>query len=269
MLFLFLVSAKQYEVRPSRKGLGLFAVQDIKRGTGIMCEQPMMSIPSTNVVDVPAAFLKLSKDKQATFRSLHFRPLGVKDAEKTDLLRIHPFQKLKAAAIAAKEQVEVMAIFQTNNFGIESGSAIFPVASRCNHSCVPNVFHGWNTTLGAETNHAVRDNSQGEVLVTTYRRICRDHASPQLEKSRSCGSKCICTACDVFTTFGKASEKRRKRLFQLDQDLARYEHLPMTSSFQKDRQALCAIEESLELLQEEGIENIELGRKFVNIRVLA
>lgn len=48
-----------------------------------------------------------------------------------------------------------MAIFETNNFGIEGGSAIFLEASRINHSCMPNVFHGWNITLGAETIHDI------------------------------------------------------------------------------------------------------------------
>lgn len=45
----------------------------------------------------------------------------------------------------------------------------------------------------------------------------------------------------------------------------------MTSSFQNNRQPLCAMEESLKLLQEEeeGIDNMELGRKVVNTRVLA
>lgn len=43
----------------------------------------------------------------------------------------------------------------------------------------------------------------------------------------------------------------------------------MTSSFQNNRQALCAMEECLKLLQEEGIDNTELGRKVVNTRVLA
>lgn len=62
MFFLFLVSAKQYEIRPSvGKGLGIFAVQDITHGTRITWEEPMMRIPSTNRMDVPAAFLKFSK----------------------------------------------------------------------------------------------------------------------------------------------------------------------------------------------------------------
>lgn len=258
------VSAKQYEIRPSvGKGLGVFAVHDIKRGTRIMCERAVMSIPSSNGLDVPAAFLKLSMDDQAVFRSLHCRPLGVKDAEMTDLLRMHPIQRFKAAPLSVHEQVEVMAIFETNDFGIEGGSAIFPEASRINHSCVPNVFHGWNITLGTETIHALRDISRGEELTTTYGKICRDHASRQLDLSRRYGFRCICKACDVSTAFGKASEKRRNRLFQLDQDLARYRHWPIKSSLQNDRQALCAVEESLKLLQEEGIENFELGRKFV------
>lgn len=99
--------------------------------------------------------------------------------------------------------------------------------------------------------------------MTTYRKISRDHASRQLDLSRIYGFRCICKACDVSAAFSKASEKRRNRLFQLDQELVMYRHWPIQSSLQNDRQALCAVEESLELLQEEGVENIELGRKFV------
>lgn len=213
-------------------------------------------------MDVPAEFAKLSPDEQALFLSLHCRRLDARDAARTSIIRAQPSLRPSAAALSIEELVKIMAIYETNTFEAGEGSVICPEASRINHSCLPNVHHCWNKSIGRETVHAVKDIAAGEEILTTYVKICIDHAEREKQLERY-GFTCDCPACDTSTAFGRASAKRRKRLFRIDQDLAMHSTLPMLSPFSNDRKALCAVLEYAKLLREEGVEDMELTRKYV------
>ena len=208
-----------------------------------MCEEPLIYLPGRNLIEVTAAFAKLSLDRQAVFLSLHCRPLGGDvDTRRETLLRAHPLMSLRAAAlnIPIEEQLRVMAIHETNSFEAEEGSVICVEASRINHSCLPNVHHCWNVTIGAETVHAVRNIAKGEEIFTTYIRVCEARAQREQHLDRY-GFKCSCPACEASTFFGKESERRRRRLFQIDQALAMHSQTAVFSPFHHDRQALHAV----------------------------
>lgn len=155
-----------------------------------------------------------------------------------------------------------MAIYETNSFGAGVGSVVCPEASRINHSCLPNVHHCWNKSTGRETVHAVRDIAAGEEILTTYVPLSIDHAERE-KQLNPYGFSCDCPACDISTPFGRASQKRRKRLFRIDQDLAMHSTVPMLSPFSNDREALAAVLEYAKLLSQEGLENMELTRMYV------
>ena len=227
-----------------------------------MCERPLIYLTQGNAMDVPAEFAKLSPDEQALFLSLHCRRLDARDAARTSIIRAQPSLRPSAAALSIEELVKIMAIYETNTFEAGEGSVICPEASRINHSCLPNVHHCWNKSIGRETVHAVKDIAAGEEILTTYVQICIDHAEREKQLERY-GFTCDCPACDTSTAFGRASAKRRKRLFRIDQDLAMHSTLPMLSPFSNDRKALCAVLEYAKLLREEGVENMELTRKYV------
>ena len=201
---------KLYEVRTSAgKGLGTFALRDIKRGTRIICEKPLMRLPSSNGLTVLSQFPKLSEAEQATYSSLSCHS-GAVLAEKGKFLR------MGAKFLPSDEQLKLMAIASTNSFAAEGGCVICPQASRINHSCLPNVHHCWNESLGAETVHAVRDILEGEEILTTYIKICEDRTLRRENLLGIYGFECTCPCCDVSTPFGKASEKRRRRLLQIN-----------------------------------------------------
>ena len=258
-------STKLYEIKEAAgKGLGVFAVQGLKRGTRIMCEPPLIHITRKNLMDVPAEFAKLSPDKQALLHSLSCRQLTAQDDARTSIIRVQQGLGASAAALSVEEHVKILAIFETNAFEADEGSVLCPEASRINHSCLPNVHHCWNNTIGRETVHAVKDIAAGEEILTTYVGICIDRAERENQLSRY-GFSCDCPACDVSTTFGRASEKRRKHLFPIDQNLAMHGTLPMLSPFKNDREALAAVLEIAELLRQEGLENMELTRACVGL----
>lgn len=246
------------------KGLGVFAVRDLKRGTRIMCERPLIHLLKGNLMDVPVEFSKLTGHEQALYLSLHCRPLDARDAARTNSVRTQEGLRPSAAAPSIEERLKIMAIYETNTFEAGEGSVICAEASRINHSCLPNVHHCWNNSIGRETVHAVKDIAAGEEILTTYIQICRYLAERNKQLSQY-GFTCDCPACDESAAFGSASDKRRKRLFQIDQGLAMYSCLPVLSPFDNDRKALGAVLEYIELLREEGIENMESTRWFVGL----
>ena len=136
---------KLSEVRPSPgKGLGTFALQDIKRGTRIICEKPLIQL-SDNGPNVFQVFSELSKTDQAAYLSLYAQINGTS----------------VATAFPGQEHLKLGAIADTNAFGTPTGPIITQQASRINHSCLPNAHHDWNDSIGAVTIHAARDISAG------------------------------------------------------------------------------------------------------------
>lgn len=246
------------------KGLGVFAIRDLKRGTRIMRERPLIHLPKGNMMYVSAEFAKLSGHEQALYLSLHCRPLGALDAARTSNLRARQGLRASAVALSIEEQVKIMAICETNAFEAGEGSVICSEASRIDHSCLPNVHHCWNDTIGQETVHAVKDIAPGEEILTTYVGVSGDSGERKKQLNRY-GFTCDCPACDDSTTFGRASEKRCTRLFHLDQGLAMHSTLPVFSPFGNDRKALNAVLEYAELLRKEGVETMELTRRFVGL----
>jgi hypothetical protein len=56
-----------------------------------------------------------------------------------------------------------LSIFMTNAMECGNGAAVFEVAARFNHCCVPNAFFSWNGTKHEERIYAVKDVDVGEV----------------------------------------------------------------------------------------------------------
>ena len=73
-------------------------------------------------------------------------------------------------------------IIQTNALPLgKDGShgAIFPLISRINHSCLPNVHHNWNPRKEMETIYALKDIEPGEEILTSYIDLYNDRESRQ------------------------------------------------------------------------------------------
>lgn len=61
------------------------------------------------------------------------------------------------------EYWKVLAIYAANAFVDK-----FPLVSRINHSCPPNIHFSFNSKLGRETFHAIRDITASEELTIMY-----------------------------------------------------------------------------------------------------
>jgi len=157
------------------------------------------------------------------------------------------------------------AIFYTNcaNMRPGHGAGIFLTTSRLNHSCQPNVDCWYNPTLGKQNMHANRARSAGEELLATYiAEIARRPRSERMKALKeSWGFNCSCTLC--ATPEGSESERTRGRLFELWQQLERWERDEAPSSAVQvpitNQQAFAVAEEMAGLMEDDGIMDYQLA----------
>jgi hypothetical protein len=62
----------------------------------------------------------------------------------------------------------ILSIFMTNAMECGKGAAVFEIAARFNHSCVPNAHFAWSEELGLETVFAVKEIGVDEVMLSRY-----------------------------------------------------------------------------------------------------
>lgn len=114
-----------YSIQPSPKhGLGMFATQDTAKGTLLLSEKPLFSLPLND---------PLTSSSVAT-------PLHKLPQKQQDL-----FNELAGL----ESEPAIVGRFKVNSFHLKHEYAIFPTISRINHSCAPNAFYAWNEQLNS------------------------------------------------------------------------------------------------------------------------
>ncbi len=157
------------------KGLGIFAKdQHIYAGTLLIAENPiMMAQSSAYYYD---EFQKLTYEQQAQFAALSE---GARPSSSPKLKRIYKANRF--------------------GYGRQLGySCISLVASRMNHSCLPNADFFWNDSAGQNEVYAIFNIQQGEEVTISYHDDFK--ALPAWVRmnilERSWGFVCSCGACN-------------------------------------------------------------------------
>ena len=179
--------------------MGIFAKEKIPRGTRLITESPLLKAPvdpTTGGADVQYAFNNLSGPMQRAYLELY-------GYASEDSKRCHNWEML------GDLDRRVLAIYTANCWGGD----VFWLASRFNHSCIPNIHNTYNSTLQKETFHNIRDIEAGEELTVSYiLDICgRSERQARLSKW---GFECTCPACED-TPEGRNIEKQFVRLAAL------------------------------------------------------
>ncbi|MCJ1394080.1 hypothetical protein MMC18_006958 [Xylographa bjoerkii] len=184
------------------KGKGLVATQDIPKGTRLLAEKPLIKVPQST--DTPEALQLeiadqlrlLSKDEQRAFLYLHNNYPG----------SLTPF-----TGIAKTNAVPL---------GTSSGEgAVFVEISRFNHSCISNCQHTWNSHIGQETVHAVKEIKKGEELTIAYLYQDDTYASRQNNLEKNFDFTCICDLCSLPEADRLASDADLLEIHRLDEGL--------------------------------------------------
>ena len=119
--------------------------------------------------------------------------------------------------------------FEVNSFAMgkdrrqKTRSGIFLLASRINHSCIPNAYCAWNSDLGKKGRLTV----YAIVYIPKHAEILIDYCYPDSFKSRdqrhqgrsNYGFTCTCTACQLNTDSGMRSQNSRQIMGNLESQI--------------------------------------------------
>ncbi|KAJ3278448.1 hypothetical protein HK104_002326 [Borealophlyctis nickersoniae] len=219
------------------KGKGLLAARDLKRGTLIIAEPPLFTMPNfiPSVAGAGASILASRMD-------------SLSPAQKSAFYALHDCHNPKAP--------QPMTIIHTNALPLgvnATNGGIFPTIARKNHACLPNAHHSWNSARQMEVVYAVAEIKADTEILTCYEGGWQgrdERRQMSWEKFKFWCNCAGCTRADV-----NESDARRARIRQLeDATPLRLQTNP--------KAALAGVREQIRLLDEEGIVDTSLKGRF-------
>ncbi|OTA69518.1 SET domain-containing protein [Hypoxylon sp. EC38] len=275
----------------SAGGEAVFATVDIRRGTRLAAEIPVVVVPPVSdkeeLTEFCKAVDKLPEDKIAEIAELFCRPSVAENIKNDEYVRhqVWSFYKAKKwkdsqgnllqgkkLQRSVKRTINLCVIYLTNNVQLgpegKYGSGIFSLYSRIGHSCVPNAHNSWNPTMERLTIHATRDLKAGDQILVNYTgNVCRTRQQRAFSLFTTWGITCNCAAC----TDPKINQLRH-RMLVIDQALAAYtcgaSREPNFSAIHgipkimTAKEALKAAEELAQLLKRQSLYGMELCRVY-------
>ncbi|CCE29284.1 uncharacterized protein CPUR_02977 [Claviceps purpurea 20.1] len=222
------------------KGKGLVATRNIPRGTRILSEQPLITLPTDINSEKGGRSIRrqlkaLSVDKRRAFLLLHnahqfdymdydnmYYSYESDDAYESDYsddiidMYENYIRNKDATDILDDDWEQCIGIFSTNVLSMNEGNrkqgGIFLEACRINYDCDNNVMHYWNDETKRQTVHAIRDINAGEELTMSYLVFLLNRESRQRLIKLSSDFTCFCRLCSLPD---EQSEKRDRKMEQI------------------------------------------------------
>lgn len=219
----------------------LYATQKIVSGTRLICESPLMEVPSETYDDLQVlrdTFAALSPTEQDRFFKLNMVPTHVATQLQEIDMVVQPVAR-DMAWLKTKQHKTAFEIEELNKYGAKVDEAIatlrlrarfhagcYEVAERgtmahfletaiLRNSCMPNCYTDYNVTTGRRTVHAIKDIAADEELTiaklhNTYFYSAANRAIALMDLF---GVECKCVACDLSSpVFGLQDEIRQRML---------------------------------------------------------
>lgn len=216
------------------RGYAVFTTTRIPAGTLILAERPIIRLTATEELSVSTSvedmlaqrFSALPKSSQKSYLKLH-------DSEKASFSRVKSIYFSNCYDLG-----------KSDTGSIHGGSAIGLLASRINHSCVPNVQFSFIDTIpsqlanivaqGSQVNeskendgmmlfYALRNIPAHRELLANYDSIYMNTEERQMKQQMYYGFRCTCEACTGKTEFWAKSDERRREMSQLKAQIDRME----------------------------------------------
>lgn len=224
------------------RGMGCFATRKIPRGTRILSEAPLLTLPrfATDVKSVEKGML-------AELKSL-------------DKEQQRAFFALANAHLHGGVYGPVIGITMTNAIPFGSGGAdggIFPRAARINHACKPNSQNVWNENRKELTIHAFKDIAAGEEITIAYVDAMEVFAARKERLEGAFGFACACETCDVSPEQTRARDAKLKEMARLDAGLGNGRRI-----MSKPLECLHDAHTVYRMLRDEGVAGARISRVY-------
>ncbi|KAK8852160.1 TPR domain protein [Apiospora arundinis] len=278
-------SSTMVEVRSTgTMGLGLFATQDIPRGTRILSEEPLIHLPDPVYRrDLIKGFcnkaMKLSRDQIECLSRLHCDPEMLKEEDSDIIKKWYQYNSVtdaegkelkgKKRQESRKKMLKWFGIFNANSSrqisdNRQEGRGVFCMFSRINHACVPNARYGWNETIKRFTVHVNRGVAKDEEIYVSYIPLFYQDREERAEVLKGWGFECGCKACR-----DPASERRWKQMSKCHLLVESYIHgdidIPralLSTPLRSVKEVLAQLDQLTELMIEEGLVTMELTKMY-------
>jgi len=226
------------------KDLGVVATQDIRRGSLVISEKPILEYTGEE------------KPSRATLAKALEEQLAELPTERQEEV----WALYDAAAVttdgqaAAPKSKSLVGIVHSNAFSrAEDASsmdaALCLLGSRLNHSCSPNAEQSWDADSGLVQLRATCDISSGEEICNYYVDLLASRDSRRHALWTGYKFHCTCPVCELPADKAAKSDERRKRL----QGLYKAVLLSAEQGSPKLEHTIRDIQEILRLLDEEGL----------------
>lgn len=233
------------------KGKGLVAIKKISKGTRILSEEPIVTVPGNEPdkehlrISICQQVDALSEDHRRAFLSLH---------------NIHPYK-------STTEQY--LGIVRTNGLPIEtdrSEGGIFLEACRINHACDNNAQKNWNNNIERHTVHALRDVHKGEEITIYYLGVHKNREARHEALQAKFGFRCLCRLCSLPLEQSQESDRRLDKIHRLDGLIGRDGIQGILSS---PLRSFRYVDQQVRLYNKQGSDDAGLPRAFLDAAQMA
>ncbi len=233
------------------KGKGLVAIEKISKGTRILSEEPIITVPRN---ELASDQLRISICQQVDALSEH---------QRRAFLSMHNIHGYRNAA------EQYLGIVRTNALPIEingSEGGIFLEACRINHACDNNAQKNWNTNIKQHTVHALRDIFKGEEITIYYLGVHKNREARNKALQAKLGFICLCRLCSLPLEQSQESDRRLDEIYRLDGLIDRGGIEGILSS---PLRSLCYLDQQVRLYNEQGPDDAGLSRAFLDAAQIA
>jgi hypothetical protein len=236
------------------KGKGLVAIEKISKGTRILSEEPIITVPGIPRNDPDNEQLRTSICQQVNALSEH---------QRRAFLSMHNIHAYRNAA------EQYLGIIRTNALpiGTEGNEgAIFLEACRINHACDNNAQKSWNENIERHTVHALRDIHKGEEITIYYLGVVKGREARQQALQAKFSFACLCRLCSLPPEQSQESDKRLDEIYRLD-GLIGGRGVEGILSF--PLRTLRYVDQQIRLYNEQGPDDVGLPRAFLDASQIA
>lgn len=246
-------SSRLYVVRTvPGKGNGLVATETIRKGTRILCEEPIITLPQVAPLDHPQLLTSISQQVD-----------GLSEHQRDIFLSMHNIHPYSNAAERYLGIIRTVSLPMEDSNGNDTGG-VFLEASRINHACDNNAQKHWNSNIRRHTVHALRDIEKDEEITVHYIGVHGKREARQAALKAKFNFVCSCRLCSLPLAQRQESDKRLEKILRLDSLIGKEGTMGMLFRSFSLLETLRHVDHLVQLYNKGGLDDIGLPRAYLD-----